>query len=194
MCLQLPGSWEGRIRPGYSHLLSLQPWGNEQRGGCSTCECCFPFSSTALNASGTYITSLFASQKVLKEETPPMSPAQGITLACHCPHVPVFCRDPGQAVSPGMGRPHSGDPLWSHTCCLKERRWQAAAKSRLCPISKAFPSLSETLEVAGNDGGAQAGSEVPAKGSAGSGQGPGYFSMNDIVISCGFPSRCVCCK
>lgn len=104
------------------------------------------------------------------------------------------CRDPGQAVSPGMGRPHSGDPLWSHTCCLKERRWQAAAKSRLFPISKAFPSLSETLEVAGNDGGAQAGTEVPAKGSAGSGQGPGYFSVNDIVISCGFPSRCVCCK
>lgn len=112
------------------------------------------------------------------------------TGCCHsCLSLPTcaqVCRYPGQVVSPGTGRPHSGHPLWLHRSCLKERRRQAAANSHLFPVSKALLSLSNS--------GAQACSEVPVKGSAGSGQGPGFFSEKGVVISCGFPSCYVCCK
>lgn len=71
------------------------------------------------------------------------------TGCCHsCLSLPTcaqVCRYPGQVVSPGTGRPHSGHPLWLHRSCLKERRRQAAANSHLFPVSKALPSLSETV-------------------------------------------------
>ena len=47
----------------------------------------------------------------------------------------------------------------------------------------------KSLVAAGNSNGGRAGDEVLAKGSAGSGQDPVYFSVKDIVVSYGFPSR-----
>lgn len=188
-------SFEGTGRGGTGHLLSLQPWGKEQRGRCPTCGCCFSFSTQQLHTAVSLkkITVCFpdGAGRRNPDDVTSMRNSSCLSLAT-CAHV---CRDAGQVVSPGTGRP----PQWgsSVTAFLPPGKRGGGRQQRILIFSQLpvllHPSL-KLLVVAGNHGGAQAGSEVLAEGSAGSGQDPVYFSVKDIVISYGFSSRCVCCK